>query len=200
MCLVASRHLPIAGQGRGVSRVACARQGHASSPVLAVPWPSPQRAAAARAFACASASSNNPNSLSDEEIKPLLEQAIGAKEQSYSPYSKFRVGAVVRTADGKVYKGCNVENASYGLSICAERTALTKAVSEGDQKFTTVVVATDVADSWLPPCGACRQFIVEFGTDIEVVLVKPDRSFKRFTSLELLPGAFVPADLEADRV
>jgi Cytidine and deoxycytidylate deaminase zinc-binding region len=83
-----------------------------------------------------------PGRLSDKELQPLLEQAIAAKGNSYSPYSKFRVGAVVRTTDGTVFKGCNVENASYGLTICAERTALTKAVSEGHQTFTTIVVAT----------------------------------------------------------
>jgi cytidine deaminase len=99
----------------------------------------------------------------------LLDAARRARENAVAPFSKFKVGAAVRTKSGKIYSGCNVENASYGLTICAERVAIFKALSEGEREFSAVAVATD-ADKLTPPCGACRQIIWEFCGDAEVIL------------------------------
>lgn len=96
--------------------------------------------------------------------------AIAARERAHAPYSKFKVGAALEDAAGGIYSGCNVENASYGLTICAERVAVFKAISEGAMGFTRIVVAADT-DVLTPPCGACRQILWEFCGDIEIVLV-----------------------------
>ena len=122
----------------------------------------------------------------------LVDTAIKAKQNSYSPYSKFRVGAALEAQDGKIYTGANIENASYGLSICAERTALLKAVSEGEKKFTALAVScdTDTFD-YAFPCGACRQVMAEFlddETDILVSVITGE--FKVYKMKELLPNAF----------
>lgn len=119
----------------------------------------------------------------------LIRAAVAARELAYAPYSEFRVGAALLTATGKVYSGCNVENSSYGLCICAERTAICKAVSEGDQQFLAIAVAAAPLAS---PCGACRQFLFEFGGDIEVISVDATAptSVKRWTSGSLLPEGF----------
>jgi cytidine deaminase len=103
------------------------------------------------------------------EKEALLDAARRARENAVAPFSKFRVGAAVRAKSGKVYSGCNVENASYGLTICAERVAIFKALSEGERGFTAIAVVTD-AEKLTPPCGACRQIIWEFCGDAEVVL------------------------------
>jgi len=129
------------------------------------------------------------------ELDQLIQLSIQAKEHSYSPYSNFRVGCILKTQSGEYYKGCNVENASYGLAICAERTALVKAVSEGHRKFSMIVINSDLATGFCAPCGACRQFMSEFG-DFEVYLTKPDKTYKRFTVGELLPESFQQSDLE----
>ena len=100
------------------------------------------------------------------DFQHLIQQAAEAREVAYAPYSNFLVGAALLTADGKTFTGCNVENASYGLSICAERTAICKAVSEGHQAFRAIAVAASPLAS---PCGACRQFIVEFGKDLSLI-------------------------------
>lgn len=129
------------------------------------------------------------SNLNEEELDTLINTCLAAKEFSYSPYSKFRVGAALLCQDGKVVKGCNVENVSYGLAICAERTAYTKAISEGSRSFRAIAVCTDVKDQFVYPCGACRQFMSEFG-DVEVILVDNDRNYKRCFLKELLPNSF----------
>jgi len=119
---------------------------------------------------------------------PLVEAARAAQERAYCPYSHYRVGAALLTDDGRVFVGCNVENASYGLTICAERSAVFTAVSSGAQRFRRIVVVTD-SEPPGPPCGACRQVLAEFGADLEVESVGPSQS-KRWRIGELLPDAF----------
>lgn len=119
----------------------------------------------------------------------LIEHSIKAKKFSYSPYSKFSVGAALLTSKNKIFTGTNVESASYSLSICAERVAFSKAVSEGENKFKAIAVSTS-SDSYIYPCGACRQFMNEFGSDIDVILVKSKKEIIIKKLYELLPGAF----------
>lgn len=125
----------------------------------------------------------------NEESKKLVEAAREVRERAYAPYSKFRVGAAVRTKSGKIYTGCNVESASYGLTVCAERVAIWKAVSEGEKDFAEIAVVADTQEL-TPPCGVCRQIIWEFGGDIPVVFanLKGDTEIVQMT--ELLPRAF----------
>ncbi|XP_047127343.1 probable cytidine deaminase [Hydra vulgaris] len=127
--------------------------------------------------------------LTEEEVSSLLESSIKAKQCSYSPYSKFRVGAALFTSCGKIFTGCNVENVSYGLTICAEVTAYVKAVSEGYTSFKACAVSTDVKDSVHWPCGACRQFMAEFG-DIEVFSTFDDKTHTVRTLKTILPSHF----------
>ncbi len=119
---------------------------------------------------------------------PLVAAARAAQARAYAPYSNFPVGAALEALDGSVYLGCNVENASHGLTICAERAAVTAAVQAGAQRFRRVVVASS-SDPPAPPCGACRQVLAEFGLDIEVLSVGP-RQAKHWTLRTLLPDAF----------
>jgi len=118
----------------------------------------------------------------------LIAAAVAAKAAAYAPYSNFRVGAAIETDDGRVFVGCNVENASYGLTMCAERVAVGAAVAAGAKKFVRVVVATDV-DPPSPPCGACRQVLYEFGTEAAVEAVGPNWN-RQWRLSELLPAAF----------
>lgn len=118
----------------------------------------------------------------------LIEAARAAQLHAHCPYSHYRVGAALETADGVVFTGSNVENASFGLTICAERSAVFAAVSAGARKFRRIVVATD-SEPPGPPCGACRQVLAEFGSELEVESVGPTQS-KRWTIRELLPDAF----------
>jgi cytidine deaminase len=118
----------------------------------------------------------------------LVEAARAAQEHAYCPYSHYRVGAALETDDGILFTGCNVENASYGLTICAERSAVFTAVSAGARRFRRIVVATD-SEPPGPPCGACRQVLAEFGPELEVESVGPTQS-KRWRIRELLPDAF----------
>uniref|UniRef100_A0A673HHJ2 Cytidine deaminase n=1 Tax=Sinocyclocheilus rhinocerous TaxID=307959 RepID=A0A673HHJ2_9TELE len=127
--------------------------------------------------------------------KELVQKSQEAKEQAYCPYSKFRVGAAVLTSDGTVFTGCNVENASYPLGLCAERTAISKAVSEGYISFKAIAIASDLEDRFISPCGACRQFMREFGSQWDVYMSKSDGSYKLMTVEELLPSSFGPDDL-----
>lgn len=128
-------------------------------------------------------------------LEQLIEEAKRARDKAYVPYSKFAVGAALITEDGKVYHGCNIENAAYSVGNCAERTALFKAYSEGDKKFTTLVVTADTVRP-VPPCGACRQVISELcPKDMKVVLTNLNGDVQELTVEELLPGAFSPEDL-----
>ncbi len=120
---------------------------------------------------------------------PLVEAAKLARERAFAPYSRFRVGAALETADGRFVAGCNVESASYGLTICAERVALVKAVSDGLTGFKRVAVVTDV-DGLTPPCGACRQLLWEFAPDAEVVLANLRGRTAVYRVAELLPHGF----------
>ncbi len=125
--------------------------------------------------------------------KKLLEMAKKARENAYAPYSNFKVGAAIITEDGKIFTGANVENASYGLSICAERVALFKAVSEGYRKFKAIAVVADT-DGPVSPCGACRQVLSEFG-DMDVIMANVKGDMKVMKLSELLPESFTPEDL-----
>lgn len=118
----------------------------------------------------------------------LVEAARAAQEHAHCPYSKYRVGAAIETTDGAVFVGSNVENASYGLTICAERSAVFAAVGAGARTFRRIVIASD-SEPPAPPCGACRQVLAEFGSELEVESVGPTQS-KRWTLRELLPDAF----------
>lgn len=130
----------------------------------------------------------NPK-LNEDEIKWLIETARQAGEKAYAPYSGFRVGAAALGADGRIYTGCNVENSSYGLTNCAERTAVFKSVSEGNRKFRAVAIYADT-DQFCSPCGACRQVMAEFGRDIFVVQCNNHGEYIISTIKELLPGGF----------
>ena len=123
----------------------------------------------------------------------MVEQARAVQQRAYAPYSKFRVGAAIETMSGEVYVGCNVENASFGLTICAERAAMVQAVSAGRRQFRRIVVVTDTEPP-AAPCGACRQVLAEFGTDLVVEAVGPS-STKRWRIRELLPDSFGPESL-----
>lgn len=126
--------------------------------------------------------------------RELVERALEMRRFSYAPYSHFRVGAALECEDGSVYTGCNVENAAYGSSLCAERTALVKAVSEGCRRFVRLAVAGDSADyCW--PCGACRQMLREFGTDLEVLAANREGAYVSVPLEELLPHSFGPETL-----
>jgi homotetrameric cytidine deaminase len=119
---------------------------------------------------------------------PLVEAARAAQQHAHAPYSRFRVGAALEAGDGRVFVGSNVENASYGLTICAERSALVAAVSAGARTFRRIVVASD-SEPPAPPCGACRQVLAEFGLELAVESVGPTQS-RRWSLRELLPDAF----------
>ena len=128
-------------------------------------------------------------------IEQLIEEAKQAKKMAYVPYSNFQVGAALLTTDGKVYRGCNIENAAYSMTNCAERTALFKALSEGDKEFQAIAVIADT-DRPVPPCGACRQVISELcDQDMKVYLTNLKGDVQELTVKELLPGAFSPEDL-----
>lgn len=124
----------------------------------------------------------------------LIARAREARKNAYAPYSKFLVGAALLCDDGAVYTGCNVENASYGLTCCSERTAIFKAVSEGHRKFKAIAIVLDSADP-PAPCGACRQVIFEFGADIRVIMATTSGGSDVKTISELLPRAFGPSSL-----
>ena len=121
--------------------------------------------------------------------KELIAVARLAAEKAYVPYSHFPVGAALECPDGQVFTGCNVENAAYGSTICAERTAVCKAVSEGYRKFTKIAV-WGKGDDFCTPCGACRQFLAEFGGDIQVISANGSGEFMSKKLSELLPHAF----------
>ncbi len=125
------------------------------------------------------------------DYKALIEEAIAAKEMAYVPYSHFRVGAALLTKSGKIYRGCNIENAAFTPTNCAERTAFFKAISEGEKEFKAIVVNGD-ADDYLFPCGVCRQVMVEFCDlkTFEVIVANNTEDYKVFTLEQLMPGVF----------
>ena len=120
---------------------------------------------------------------------PLFAAALAARENAFAPFSHFRVGAALQDADGRIHTGCNIENATYGLTLCAERVAVFKAVSEGVRKFRRIAVAADT-ESLTPPCGACRQILWEFCGDIEIVLVNPRGKTETCRLKDLFPKPF----------
>ena len=126
--------------------------------------------------------------------KELIKYALEAREKSYSPYSNFKVGACILTKSGKIYTGCNIESASYTPTICAERTALAKCVSDGYTDIEKIAVVGSF-DNITYPCGVCRQFLAEFGTDITVICAKNENEYKEYKLRELLPNSFGPEDL-----
>jgi len=131
--------------------------------------------------------------LSSELREKLIQTALQVREWAYVPYSGYRVGAALLSASGKIYDGVNIENASYSPTVCGERVAVFKAVSEGERQFVAIAVASDNGGS---PCGVCRQVMAEFGLDLHVIGVDKDANVTYECSLkDLLPRAFSPADL-----
>ncbi len=119
----------------------------------------------------------------------LVDSALAVRANAHAPFSRFRVGAALEDSSGRIYTGCNVENATYGLTMCAERVALFKAVSEGAREFRRIAVAAD-ADSLTPPCGSCRQLLWEFCGDIEVILANPAGVRESLRLKDLFPRPF----------
>ena len=132
--------------------------------------------------------------MEENEVMMLVDLAIDASKHSHSPFSHFKVGAALLTDDGKIYTGCNIENASYGLTICAERTAIFKAMSEGERNFTAIAIFADSKDDFISPCGACRQIISEFCPKADVIMCNKKREYKIMTPSELLPFSFGKKD------
>ncbi len=134
--------------------------------------------------------------MNEEEIQNLILNAFEGRTRSYCPYSGFAVGAALLTASGEIFRGCNVENSSYGATICAERTAALKAVSEGEREFKAIAIVGGPKDAkelsdYAYPCGVCRQFLSEFaGPDMTVIVAKSIDDKKIFKLSELLPAAF----------
>ncbi|MFQ6114507.1 MAG: cytidine deaminase [bacterium] len=122
-------------------------------------------------------------------MSSLLNKAREAQKKAVAPFSNFPVGAALETTSGKIYTGCNIEVSSYSLTICAERVAVFKAISEGESEFNTMVIATDTTE-FCPPCGACRQVLAEYAPAIKIVLVNSKGLTKHTTISELLPEAF----------
>jgi cytidine deaminase len=130
----------------------------------------------------------------DAVVEEMRAAARAAMKNAYCRYSKFRVGAAVLSAEGEIFAGCNVENASYGLTMCAERNAIFQAVAKGRRDITAVVIVTATKES-TPPCGACRQVINEFGPEAEVFLFGKGKAGTKFKLSKLLPRAFGPRNL-----
>jgi cytidine deaminase len=145
-----------------------------------------------------SALSSSASSIDPNVARDLLARAREARAHAYAPYSRFYVGAALLATDGRVFTGCNVENASYGLANCAERVAIGKAVSEGAREFAAIAVTGPDDVTPTAPCGACRQVLYEFGPDMPLIMPAADGDGYQLTSVgELLPGAFGPAALAA---
>lgn len=132
----------------------------------------------------------------------LIEQAVIAREQSYAPYSHFTVGAALVTPEGKIYRGCNIENAAYTPTNCAERTAFFKALSEGERKFSAIAIVGGHEDAdeleYCPPCGVCRQVMMEFcdKEDFQIILARSGTKYTTYTLGKLFPMGFGPENLE----
>ncbi|OQY44477.1 MAG: cytidine deaminase [Anaerolineaceae bacterium 4572_78] len=122
----------------------------------------------------------------------LIESARQARENAYAPYSNYKVGAALLTTEGEIYNGCNVENAAYRPTICAEQTAIVKAISEGEQKFKAIAVITENGGS---PCGVCRQVLREFAPNLIVIVADTSGNHRIYQLAELLPDSFGPEEL-----
>jgi cytidine deaminase len=138
--------------------------------------------------------SNRARPGPNDDVEDLMRVAHAAAQLAYSPYSKVKVGAALLAEDGTVYTGCNVENASYGLTLCAERSAVVRAVASGERRFRAIAIATDRPQA-LMPCGACRQFLLEFAPRLWVHVQGAQSALETVNLSELLPRAFVPRDL-----
>ena len=132
------------------------------------------------------------------EYKKLVKGALAAKKRAHAPYSHFRVGAALLTASGRIYLGCNVEISTYALTICAERTAIFKAVSEGDRNFIAIAVVSD-DPGYTPPCGACRQVLMDLAGNIDFLMINGKGDVKVLKMNKLLPHAFGQKNLERTR-
>lgn len=131
--------------------------------------------------------------LNPDQLKLLIDSALNIRDWAYAPYSHYLVGAALLTASGKVYEGVNIENAAYPTTMCAERVAIFKAVSEGEREFTAIAVATENGGA---SCGSCRQVLAEFGLQTQVIFVDSTGRITLDTTVEkLLPSAFTPEDL-----
>lgn len=129
------------------------------------------------------------------DIKKLIKEALEIKNKAYTPYSNFNVGCVVKTKTGKIYKGVNIENAAYSPTLCAERNALSTAITDGERDFAYIVVTGD--SEYTYPCGVCRQFIREFAdSDTKIIVAKDVENYKTYTIDDLLPYSFSKKDLE----
>lgn len=135
--------------------------------------------------------------IEESQLIELLECAKKAREAAYAPYSKFAVGAALLAKNGKIYTGCNIENSSYGLSICAERAALFKAVSEQVTEFVAIAIVADTKGP-VSPCGACRQALAEFSPNLVVLMSNLEKERKLKSLVELLPEAFTNQDLPSE--
>jgi cytidine deaminase len=122
----------------------------------------------------------------------LIASATAARERAYAPYSKFKVGAALLGKSGNIYSGCNVENAAYSPSVCAERTAIFKAVSEGERQFEAIAIVTE---NGVAPCGVCRQVMMEFAPDMQVIIADTQGNIRTTTVGDLLPDGFTPDHL-----
>ncbi|MEX0601692.1 MAG: cytidine deaminase [Bacteroidota bacterium] len=132
------------------------------------------------------------------DYKELVGHAREARKRAYAPFSKFRVGAALLASNGRVYMGCNVESASYSLTVCAERTAIFKAISEGERNFTAIAVVSDDPD-FTPPCGACRQVLMDLAGNIDIVMANRKGRMKNVKLKDLLPLAFGSRNLTRSR-
>lgn len=127
--------------------------------------------------------------MADDRTDELLREAAAAREHAVATFSRFRVGAALLAVDGKIYRGCNIENCSYGLTVCAERVALLSALAEGERRFSAIAVVTQ-SETPSTPCGACRQFLWEFCGDIAVILANVEGKVRRTTLSALFPDPF----------
>lgn len=128
------------------------------------------------------------------DIKGLIRKALEVQKRAYVPYSKFHVGAALLTEDDEIFTGCNIEVASYSATLCAERTAIFKAISEGHKNIKAIAIVGDTDFTY--PCGICRQVIREFGKDAKIIIAKSEDEYREYTLEELLPHSFGPDDLE----
>ncbi len=142
--------------------------------------------------------------INKEMISHLIKEALEARKMAYTPYSHFQVGAALLTTDGKIYRGCNIENAAYTPTNCAERTAFFKAVSEGKREFTAIAIVGGAEDAtefdWCAPCGVCRQVMEEFCDEstFEIVLARSVDVYEIYTLKELFPKGFGPKNLKGE--